>query len=295
MTLRHTPYDGSSHPFGIGLRPLDLANWIEIDEKLPEFLAEKHRLLEEIPDQIWAGDFASEAAQNEVLSMLLIHLLERYPNIYRQTGPLLDIAGQFEVDVNEVSRPPLMTASLLVQEDLVLMGKTEAGWRLVAGSVCFPSSWRLRDKAGKLMHEVHAPVPGFAKGSRNAGMIERVFDNLQVELPVERFNWSVYGDDRLFQPGHSGEHVNDKLNEDGEPFLRVEHQTLRKLPVSKDILFTIRIHLDPLDALRNRDDRKELGQGFIQTIRAMDEAQLQYKGLDHVRDELISRIEAVTA
>ena len=33
-------------------------------------------------------------------------------------------------------------------------------------------------------------------------------------------------------------------------FIRVERQTLRKLPVTGDILFTIRIHLDPMAALR---------------------------------------------
>ena len=145
------------------------------------------------------------------------------------------------------------------------------------------------------MHDIHATIPGFSKGTRNAGMIERVFDNLQVELPVERFNWSVYSDDDLYHADRPGSHVSDVFDDDHPSWLRVEHQTLRKLPNSGDILFTIRIHIDPLDALKHRDDRQELGKSFVQTIRSMDDAQLQYKGLDRVRDELISRIEAVTA
>ena len=28
----HTPYDGTSRPFTIGLKPLDPENWIEIDD-----------------------------------------------------------------------------------------------------------------------------------------------------------------------------------------------------------------------------------------------------------------------
>ena len=63
MSLKHTPFDGSAHPFGIGLRPLDLANWIEVDDKLEEYLSEKHRLLAVMPEKVWAADFASEAAQ----------------------------------------------------------------------------------------------------------------------------------------------------------------------------------------------------------------------------------------
>ena len=31
---RHTPYDGSVKPFTIGLRPLDPAEWIEVDDRL---------------------------------------------------------------------------------------------------------------------------------------------------------------------------------------------------------------------------------------------------------------------
>jgi hypothetical protein len=44
---------------------------------------------------------------------------------------------------------PLKAAALLVQEDLILMRKGEDGWRLAAGSLCFPSSWTLTEKFGR--------------------------------------------------------------------------------------------------------------------------------------------------
>lgn len=37
----HTPYDGSSQPFTIGLQQLDLKDWIEVDENLLAYLAER--------------------------------------------------------------------------------------------------------------------------------------------------------------------------------------------------------------------------------------------------------------
>ena len=40
----HTPYDGSSKLFTIGLKPLDLGAWIEVDEYLLPYLTEKRRL-----------------------------------------------------------------------------------------------------------------------------------------------------------------------------------------------------------------------------------------------------------
>ena len=137
------------------------------------------------------------------------------------------------------------------------------------------------------MHEVHGPVPGFNHGTRNAGMIERIFDNLQVEHPVERYNWSIYTDDALYHGDRSAEEA-DNLQ---DPFLRVERQTLRKLPASGDILFTIRIHIDPFNALEGRADRAELAQGFIRLLNLLDPGELAYKGLTDSKAWLIARLE----
>lgn len=294
MDFRHTPFDGSVNPFGIGLRPLDLANWIEVDGHLPRYLAEKNRLMATIPDRVWAGDFSSEAAQQEVLDLLIGHLLEHFPETYQRVGSKIRVTGVGSVDLNDISKPPLLIAAHLVQEDLVLLRKSDEGWRIVAASVCFPSSWVLRDKIGKVMHDVHAPVPGFQRGTRNAALIERVFSNLLVDVPVERFNWSVYNDDELYHDDRSGEHFPDHGSGIADYFLRVEHQTLRKLPTSGDILFTIRIHIDPIELLAKRKDRKDLGDGFIAAINAMRTDEQAYKGLDRGKEQLIARIREVT-
>ncbi len=36
------------------------------------------------------------------------------------------------------------------------------------------------------MQAIHADVPGFGEGTRNAALITRIFDSLQVAQPVER-------------------------------------------------------------------------------------------------------------
>lgn len=71
-------------------------------------------------------------------------------------------------------------------------------------------------------------------------------------------------------------------------FIRVERQTLRKLPASRDILFTIRIHLDPLAVLARHPDRATLAASFAAQLEALDVAQLDYKGLTSDRDRLIA-------
>ena len=286
MEMKHTPYDGSAHPFGIGLRPLDLENWIEVDENLPRYLHEKQQLMAAMPAEVWAADFSSESSQQEVLDMVVEHLLAQFPAVYSRSRNIIKIKDIGEIDLDDVTRPPLLTAAFLVQEDLVILRKESKGWHIVAGSVCFPSSWNLRDKIGKVMHDVHGPVPDFHEGTRNAMMIERIFDNLLVNQPVERFNWSVYGDDTLYH----GERVQEKIIRDDPAnsrfFLRIEHQTLRKLPLTGDILFTIRIHIDPLSALEHRADRAELAGSFLNVIDDMKPEHLAYKRLDQNGDDL---------
>ncbi len=287
---KYTPYDGSVKSFALELRPLDLADWIEVDQHLPRYLVEKHRLISEIPEHVWAAEFASEAAQQEVLDLLVPHLLDGFPDIYSREGNIISIAGVADADLDDISQPPLQIAALLVQEDLAIMRKSEEGWRLVAASLCFPSSWILQEKIGRVMHDVHKPVPGFQEGSRNAAMIERIFDNLKVDQPVERFNWSVYGDEVLYHADRFRDHFPDPGDGAPEFYLRIEHQTLRKLPVSGDILFTIRIHIDPLEALEKHSDSIKIARNFIATLEAMDDDQNEYKGINKGRDVLRMRL-----
>lgn len=268
--LTHTPYDGSDPLFKIGLRPFEENAWLDFDDTFDFFLADKKRLMKEIPEQVFQAEDNTQDVQQEVFD-LISDYIEKYDL------PKSKVDG---------SLPPLLQAAMLVQEDLVIMRKSDEGWRLVAGSVCFPSSWALQEKIGKPLHNVHASVPDFNEGSRNAYMIERIFDNLQIGIPVERFNWSIYNDDALYHDDRSSEHMNQRT----DCFLRVERQTLTKLPKSGDILFTIRIYVDPFDALKTRNDKAQIAQGFIRLLEMMNVAELSYKGLDEGRDILISRL-----
>jgi len=307
MTIRqptYTPYDGSSKLFAIGLKPLQLDHWIEVDEFLLPHLAEKQRLYAEIPDKIFVEEDGTRDAQREVLDLLVAHLAAGHPGTHRGSGPDTEVIGLADA-VDRLPRAlreaPLAKASLLVQEDLILMRRDDSGWRLAAGSLCFPSSWSLREKFGKPLQQIHAPVPGFGPGTRPAELINRMFDGLQGQA-VERFNWSIQAGDALYHPLLDMQRVDRANNRptrfpDGDinahAFIRVERQTLRRLPVSRDILFTIRIHLDPLAVLARHPDRTALAASFAGQLGALDQAQLDYKGLTADRDRLVAFLDGI--
>ena len=283
----HTPYDGSSRLFAIGLKPLDVSGWIEADERLAADLAEKERLAATRWDEVFAAEPGTEAAQAEVLALLMEHLPARFSGLYQRDGGTMHVAGRaIPLD----AMPALWTAARLVQEDLVLMRRGETGWRLAAASLSFPSSWKLREKFGKPIHEVHAPVPGFGHGTRNAELIARMFDNMRPETPVIRWNWSVYGDAELFHPHNSPARRFGAGERAENVFLRVERQTLRLLPESRDILFAIRIIVDPLEELERHSDAARIATVLIEQLLAFKPEQLDYKGMTLERDRLIARL-----
>jgi dimethylamine monooxygenase subunit A len=194
MPFLHTPYASGKPPFSIGLAPIELDDWIEQDELLAEQLALKETILAREGAAAFDALAGSEDGQREVLELLAEHLPGHYPRVYRREGNAIRVLPGDRL-IALAGEPALLTASRLVQEDLLLMRRDAEGWRLVAGSLCFPSTWVLAEKLGRDLSGIHGPAPGYA--GKMADMVARIFDSLKAERPVERFNWSIYGDARL--------------------------------------------------------------------------------------------------
>lgn len=300
MTLpAHTPYDGSSRPFTIGLKPLELADWIELDHTFDEQLREKRRLFATIREKVFVEEADTADAQREVLDLIRQHMLTTFPDRFRESDAGIEISGNPTLTKEDLRiLSPLHAASLLVQEDLILMRRGDDGWRLAAGALCFPSSWSLGEKFGRPLQDIHAPVPDFGRGTRNADLISRMFDNLQGQ-GVQRMNWSLQARPELYYPLSDTQRNERTSNRPSKfpdlaavarGFIRVERQTLRKLPRSGDILFTIRIYLDPLRLFETHPDGKALAASFADQLAAMQESQLDYKGLTADRERLIEAL-----
>ena len=299
--MRYTPFDGSSKPFTIGLKPLDLATWLEVDDALEPYLAEKGRLYAELPEKVFVERDDTRDAQQEVLDLIVGNLAERHDATHRVEDGEVRIGGRI-VSLAD-GRPPLKIASHLVQEDLVLMRKDVDGWRLVAASLCFPSSWSLTEKYDRALEDIHQPVPQFGRGTRMAELIARMFDKLQPGNPVERMNWSMQGNPDLYHPlshasriDRAGEGIRELSAQEvaARAFIRVERQTLRKLPRTGDILFTIRIYMNPLARIAAHEDHVRVADGFAEQLSSMDRDQLAYKGLLQDRDRLVSALHAIS-
>ena len=305
MAIVHTPYDGTATPFTIGLKPLDVGDWIEVDRLYPDYVAEKDRLIAERPSDVFAAEPGTEDAQREVVDLVADHIVWYCATLFptrREYEAAFARLSRFQLHGS--TEPRLQMAARFVQEDLVLMRRGDDGWRIAAASLCFPSSWTLAEKFGRPLVDVHAPVPGFGAGTRNASVIERIFDKLHVGQPVMRLNWSLQNNPELHHP-MSGAQRDERatarpprfpgLDPVASAFIRVERQTLRRLQRSGDILFTIRVHLDPMEKLRAHPERASLATSLADQLCALDAAQLDYKGLAADRDRLAHALRALAA
>lgn len=293
--LAHTPYDGSAEPFTIGLKVLDPADWIELDDDFGRYAAEKERHWAENRSAVFVETISSRPAQQEVLAMLAKHLPARFPGAYAPSQNRMRLPDGRQIDLGEEVTPALFRAARMVQEDLVVMEKAQDGWRLTAASLSFPSSWSLREKFDRPMHAIHETVPGFHAGTRNAELIERMFTNLRPERPVWRLNWSIYPDADLYHAKSKVERSEDFVGplDPASTFIRVERQTLRRLPETGAILFTIRIYVDPLTALIAHGAGAELAEGLARQLAGLGENELAYKGLSRKREALVEALERV--
>lgn len=293
----YLPFRAGPFRLTMGLVPLDLRDWIAPDERMALELRDKERLLCERHHEVFAALPAAAEGAAEVLALLVDHLPRRFPTLYNRVDERLDnlVTGE-RWNLAECALHPLDLAGRLVQEDLCLMQRPEGAetYHLVGASVCFPTRWRLAEKMGQAVEAIHAPVPGYDE--QLAPTMDRFFSRLKAERPVWRINWSLMDDPALFQPTGHGRHERNAhitaQNAGATLWLRMERQTLRRLPRSGDILFTIRVHLRPLHTLATRP---EDAAALATTLRALPPAMQQYKSLAPFLDAVLAWLDHVVS
>lgn len=270
----YLPFDSGPYRPTMGLRTLASEDWIEITDGLAAELVRKRALLETRHDEVFAALPEAGDASAELLDLLVAHLTNYHSTLYERHGDRLAsrLTGE-SWDLKQTAIHPLELAGRLVQEDFCVLLSEGGVHRLVGAALCSPSRWRLAEKLGQPMGSIHEPVPLYAE--RLAGPVDRFLAALQPDKLVWRLNWFVHDDPTLFQPARqpSAEPITP-ANAGALLFLRVERQTLRRLPRSGAIIFTIRTHVTPLDAAIGT---AQAASDLAATLRSMSDPVRRYR------------------
>jgi hypothetical protein len=278
---------------------------------------ENHRLEEELrmkmkafddPQRyplIYVEEKDSIAAQQEVVDLFLEYLPRRYPEHYVYNKELNTIHVNcidttFHVKDWYDTRP-LELCERIVQEDLVLMRpptNANESYRMAAAAVVF-SFVDLPEKFGQPVEFLHAPVPGYEKHIRKS--MNFSFSKLKVEQPMWRNNWGISPSGDLDKPLYGSALAQDQraMSADAvtaetikSKFLKVEYQTIRRLPKSQYLLFTINTMSEPVYEL---EKVPMAASCLAASIRGMSREMRKYKGIDsdEVCEEVLKYLDSI--
>lgn len=272
------------------LRPMPFAEWIWPGETQAADLAEKAHLIATRPDEVFASLPQSEAAQAELLATLLAHLRDHLPEHYSVEPDRVVVKAADRTIPLATDEPPLQTAGRMVQEDFCLLqsdgAENDAPYRLTAASLCFPTRWRLSEKIGHPLAAIHGPVPGYE--AQIAAHVDRFFQVLKTDRPVQRANWSIVDDPALFQPtGHGRSEARHNVSAKAlcdRLWFRTERQTLLRLTKTGAVVFGIRINQLPLSAIANDPGK---APRLLHAIQSMPPETARYKSLLPYQSEIL--------
>lgn len=278
--------DGSWH-LKLGLKALKLEEWLDLDEEYSLYVNRKRELWQSRHGQIFDALPGSEAAQQEVLELVLDYLTTQVPGVIERGGDRIQNLLTGEVwSMAEFAAAPLDLAGRLIQEDLCLMTPGSDGYCLSAAALYFPSYWRLHDKLGLPLMQIHHPVPGY--GDKLGQPVDRFFERMTGDRPGYRLNWSIVDTPELFLGDYTAHFHEDETslrpdNVGERLWIRVERQTLRRLERSATVLFTIRTYVYPLSILTQYPDA---AAGLVTTLDHISPEMQHYKSLTPIRETM---------
>jgi hypothetical protein len=215
-----------------------------------------------------------------------IPLLEETFDFARAEGSLPSTTAH-ACHTSTLNSQTLITLGSAWEPDFLLLKSDPQGQiKLLAGCVCFPSSWNLAEKIGQPIEFIHHVVPGLNSAIGN--QIHSFLAKLRPGVAWLRANWGLSRSPELNQHPHRRlPRLDDTVSLD-EVWLRVEHQALVALPRSQGILFGIRIAVHPLTDLRQ--DRL-IAQRLSRALKTMPEPMAQYKNIAASRDRVLALLE----
>lgn len=302
---RPLPYRAFKHKYTItmGIRNMELDLWIELDNEWHKYHNDKVRRAEEKGNDVYGTFPEARAAAFELLDEFWAYLPARYPSLFQQlpTGLKNLVTGEVftfkNVNPDLVTEDPMLMAAKMVQDDLAIMIEGKDGvYYLKAGAIILPGFWRFKDKKGMPLWEIHTSgdVPKYNE-KLHSGMA-KFFTRLTCDKPVVRNNYFIQTDDELAWSSSIGDEKEEVVGwYTAEPaknptqlYFRSERQSLRRLPKTGGIVFTIRTYFCPISELC---EEPHVPRRLLNAVESWTEDVKEYRGYYKFKDALLPYLE----
>ncbi|KAK7957020.1 alpha-1-2-mannosyltransferase [Apiospora aurea] len=303
-TTKPLPYRafryGPKYNVTMGLRSISFPDWIQLDNHYPKYYKDKRDRIADRGDKCCKTAPEAYPAALELLQELVEYMPARYPTLYKRTSTgILNLWSGEEINITErpLKEDPMTLCGRLTQDDLALMiEKPDGMYYLLAGSILLAGFWRLTDKFGMSLPMLHysGEVPQY-KEKLETGML-KFFARLRCEEIYSRNNYFIQVDDALPWSWSIGDEDSEGLSWSTAEknraiehhFLRSERQTLRRLPRTGAVCFTIRTYFHPITEVAQED---YVPGRLASAIRSWGPDVSRYKGKERYGDVLLEYLD----
>ncbi|KAL4065361.1 hypothetical protein V8B97DRAFT_1868820 [Scleroderma yunnanense] len=273
----------------MALKKLEADWWLELESTYRARITQRRKLFADHGKLIIDELPGSEAASRECMQMVIQYLCQRYPNQFQYdnwTGIFTNRILGSKTNITTVH--PLMFLLDNVPEDFTItqQDKETGLYHLTASVTCSAVGWNLGDKIGKPLSQIHGPVPDYKEKMEFS--MNRYFSKMPCDKPIQRGSWDLVVGEPLFLQTNSPfwiDHTRQDPNlQLSDIYLRVDWQTLRRMPQSRAILFNFKAIFTPLAALRREPYIPKL---LLKVLTEGRRSILEYKGTRRIEHKVI--------
>jgi len=277
----------------MSLTKLDPNYWLELESTYTARIAQRQALYATHGTSVLNALPGSEHATKELMEMSLQFLCTRYPQYFTLCPSKTHFHNAILQTTTPLhSTPPLIVILNNIPEDfaLVLRCPLTGSYTLRAGIICSSLGWSLGTKISLSLSAIHGPIPDYA--TKMAFSMDRYFAKKPTDKPIQRGSWGLEIGTPLFMPADDP-HATLRERQDPDARiedvnLRVDWQTLRRLPLSGAVVFNFKALFTPLTELRREPCVPKL---LLKVLREGKRELMLYKGTWHTEHVVLPKLE----
>ncbi|KAK8160657.1 hypothetical protein IWX90DRAFT_274448 [Phyllosticta citrichinensis] len=267
----------------MSLSKLDTDFWLELEDTYAERIKQRQEIYSRVGNRVLDCLPGGELACKEVMEMALEFLVHRYPQYFRlDKKKMVFYNGILNTKADLKKEKPLEVLMNNVPEDfaMVLRDPESGFYFLRCGVVCSSLGWDLGSKAGLRLDAIHESIPDYKE--KMSFSMDRYFAKKPTDKAIQRGSWGLEVDQPLYMPvGDPHEayrDVQDPNVDISRIHLRIDWQTLRRLPLSGAVVFNFKALFTPVTKFR---DEPYIPSILLKILSEGKESLMKYKNTSH--------------
>jgi len=267
--------------------------WLELEQTYEKRIKQRCDLFTKYGHHVLQSLPGSELACKELMEMCLQFMCARYPHYFSLDKANMTFRNKILNTVTDLRTTlPLHVILQNIPEDFAIMLRDpDTGlYHFRAGVICSALGWDVSTKIGMKLHEIHEPIPDYKEKMQFS--MDRYFAKKPTDKAIQRGSWGLEIDEPLYMPPGDPHEAYRATQPEGIDLarmnLRVDWQTLRRLPLSGSIVFNFKALFTPVQEFR---DEPFIPALLLKILKDGKKSLMEYKNTWHTEHVIIPALE----